>query len=411
MSRPKPEQVFTPRSAAVNPAMYVPRQYLEDALVSALRGKLHIVIHGESGTGKSWLFKKVLADEKAAYVVANLANASRLGSIANELQNLVDRGGNAVKTGYEEEKSASAKAVVAEGKLSHKGQFAVGQMEPFEACLNMLRSKAGRQPAALVLDNLEAAFTDPLLKELADLLILCDDERYAEYNIHVVIVGVPAGIKEYYYKTPHHHTVANRLYELPEVSRLTEEEARRLLHTGLVEQLGHTLTNEDQVINRVMYVTDCVPQMLHEYGLELALLAEANDRTISPEIVAQADSAWMFKALQHAYAVIESHMNERETRAGRRNQTLYALGTVDGEHFRPPDVETIIRNAFPTSTRDTTLNVPQMVAQLASGERPVVKRSPKGDAYSFVDPRYRMVLRAMLVLTEDERVAKRPMSR
>jgi hypothetical protein len=36
----------------------------------------------------------------------------------------------------------------------------------------------------------------------------------------------------HYYKTPHHATVANRLYELPEVSRLQEDECVELVRKG-----------------------------------------------------------------------------------------------------------------------------------------------------------------------------------
>ncbi|MCH8528068.1 MAG: ATP-binding protein [Kiritimatiellae bacterium] len=391
--------------------MYVLRQSLENSLISALRGRLHIVIHGESGTGKSWLFKKVLSDESAEYTVANLANASRLGSIAAELKNLVDREETAVKTGYEEEKFAELKPVFASVNLSHRGLYTYGSMEPFEACLKMLRMKAGVNIAALVFDNLEAAFTEPLLKELADLLILCDDERYDHYKVRIIIVGVPSGIKEYYYKTPHHSTIANRLYELPEVSRLSLVEAKTLLRNGLIDELKYSCDNLDSILSHIVWVTDRVPQMLHEYGLELSKLAEVSDRTLTEDLIEQADSAWMFQSLQHAYAVIENHMNERETRAGRRNQTLFALGSVDGEHFRAPEVEHILRKVFPVSTKGTALNIPQMLSHLASGDRPVIKRSPKGDEYSFTDPRLRMVLRAMLVKNNEERVFKRRMSR
>ena len=273
MSRPQPEEVFTPRSAVVNPRMYIVRTDLEERLVSALRGKLHVVVHGESGTGKSWLYKKVLADEKATYVIANLANASRLGSISAELKNLMERDGRAIKTGYEEEKTAEIHAGIASGGLTHTGQFTIGQMEPFEACLSLLRHKAGRHPAVLVFDNLEAAFSETLLKELADILILCDDERYAQYGVRIVIVGVTGGLKEYYYKTPHHTTIANRLFELPEVSRLSRPGAAELLRRGWVEQLQYTVPDFDPVATHAAWVTDRVPQMLHEFGLVVAHLS------------------------------------------------------------------------------------------------------------------------------------------
>lgn len=409
--QPQPEDVFTPRSASVNQKMYVPRQGLEDALISALRGRLHIVVHGESGTGKSWLYKKVLADERAAYTIANLANASRLGSIAAEIKNNLDREGRAIKTGYEEEKAAELNSGFASGGLSHTGQYSYGQMESFEACLSALRDKAGKHPAVLVFDNLEAAFTAPLLKELADILILCDDERYAQYNVRILIVGVTGGIKEYYYKTPHHSTVANRIYELTEVSRLTPTEADLLIKKGFVDQLAYQIDDYENITRHVSWVTDRVPQMLHEYGLELALLAEQNSRIIKSDMLEQVDRSWMYKSLNHSYAVIESHMNERDTKTGRRNQTLYALSQVDGEHFKAQEIEGRLRSVFPNSTRGKLLNVPQMTAQFSKGERPIIKRSPKGDAYSFVDPKYRMVLRAMLVRTAEERVIKRPLYR
>ena len=63
-----------------------------------------MIIHGESGAGKPLLYKKTFRDAGVPFIVANLANASRLGSIAAELKNLVDREGDAVKTADEEEK-------------------------------------------------------------------------------------------------------------------------------------------------------------------------------------------------------------------------------------------------------------------------------------------------------------------
>lgn len=409
-SRMKPEEVFTPRSAEVNSEMYVARPNLERALKMALRGNLHMIIHGESGTGKSWLYKKTFRDAGVPFIVANLANASRLGSIAAELKNIVDREGNAMKTSYEEGKSAEVNAIVAKADVSHTGQYQIGQMEPFEACLAYLSSHAHKNPAVLVFDNLEAAFTQPLLKELADLLILCDDERYAKYKVKILIVGVPSGVKEYFYKTPHHATVANRLVELPEVARLEEEECEVLVKRGLTEKLKYSVPELDEVVRHVSWISDRVPQMVHEYCLELAFLSEES-QTVSQAQVSAADDAWLSKSQFYAYSVVESHMNERDTKAGRRNQTLYALSLCEGEQFKAPEVEELVRKEFPISTGGTVLNLPQMLSQLSTGGRPLVRRSPKGDAFTFSDPRYRMVLRAMLKKATDERVEKRPISR
>ena len=405
----KPEDVFTPRSAHVNEAMYVTRTAHEESLVSALRGRLHIVIHGESGSGKSWLYKKVLDDENACYVVANLANASRLGSITAELKNVVDREGRAKKSGYEEEKSAEYSARVAKGTLGHTGQFAIGQKEPFEAVLESLRGIAGKRLAVLVFDNLEAAFKEPFLKELADILILCDDERYAEYNVKIIIVGVPGGLREYYYKTPHHATVSSRLYEIPEVSRLPLDACRKLIDKGFQILLKYEYADKEKCLNHISWVTDRVPLLVHEYCLELANLVQ-NSARIEDSMLVVADKNWVMKSLFHAYSLVEGHMNERDTKAARRNQVLAALAACDGEHFKAADIEPIVRHKFPLSTKDIKLNVPQTLASLSTGERPLLKRTPKGDAYEFSDPRTRLVMRAMLEIV-GEKVRKIPLIR
>jgi MoxR-like ATPase len=69
----KPEDVFTPRAATVNQSMYIDRPQLERSTETALRVKFHIIIHGESGTGKTWLYKKVLADKSVPLHVINMA--------------------------------------------------------------------------------------------------------------------------------------------------------------------------------------------------------------------------------------------------------------------------------------------------------------------------------------------------
>jgi len=83
-------QVFTPRRTEVNREIYVDRQALETELQRALNGSLHPIVFGESGNGKSWLYKKVLADMKAEVFSANCANATplRLGSLTEELGSL-----------------------------------------------------------------------------------------------------------------------------------------------------------------------------------------------------------------------------------------------------------------------------------------------------------------------------------
>jgi hypothetical protein len=407
-----PEEVFTPRHAALNKEMYVARPKLEQKLRAALRGSLHLVLHGQSGTGKSWLYKKVLLDEGILSFVANLANASRFGSITAEIKNVLDRRGEVTTRSRTETRSGAMKAFVAEGAVERTSTVEVGTMEPFEACLRLVHREARGRKAILVFDNLEAIFEkEELLKELADLIILLDDERYAAYGVKLLIVGVPGSIREYYFQTPHLTTVANRLYELPEVTRLSSEEAAQLVRRGLLEKLGYHVEEDtwDRIQSHVSWVTERIPQRVHEYCLELARLTEINDKLIDYRLCRDADASWLRQSLYSTYSIIESMLsgdptknNKKAKRPRRKNQCLFVLGMLDLEEFGPADVANAIREEFPVSTWGKTLNTGGILGDLASASVPIIRRSPRGDRYVFRDPMYRMCLRAMLQKKDDE---------
>jgi len=401
-SKPKtPEQVFTPRSAEVNVAMYIPRPDLEEKLLQALQGKLHVLIHGESGCGKSWLYKRVLSDKKWPYLPANLAIASNMGSIAGALKNAVDREGQATKTGYVEKKGAEIGVPgVAKGGLEHTGQYEIGEKEPFEACLSHCRAKAGSQPTFLVLENLEAIFADEkLMQELGNLITVLDDENYSKYNVRMIVVGVPSEVREYFTKLPNRQTIANRLKEIPEVAALTHDQIADFVNRGFRQELGYTIADAefDVLVNHIEWVTLGIPQRLHEYCLELAYLAQKQGNTVATTMLEAADRSWLEAQMSNDFSVIQSIMNERETKVGRRNQVLFALGRITRAEFRNPDVEATIRSEFPQSTASVTINVSQILGDLASRQTPIIKKSSsKSDAYIFTDPRFRMCIRAML---------------
>ena len=405
----EPHDVFTPRSPTINESMYVPRPDLEQALKNALRGGLHVIVHGESGSGKSWLYKKVLKDMGATVETANLANASRLKSVMGELENVLGRQGKATKTGYAESKSAELSAGFASGTLDHTGEYSIGQKEPLEACFENVRSRAGSNIACVVLDNLESIFSMPeIMKELADIIVLLDDERYARHNVKLLIVGVPAGVKEYFSKTPNMATVANRLYETPEVSRLTSDQASELIRRGFVDELKFAVQGSDlqTIVDHARWVTDRVPQRIHEYCLELALLGEPKN-SLSLDLLPAADNAWLGNSLSADYAVVQGFLNARETKVGRKNQCLFALGKITTDEFKVADLESMIRQEFPNSTSGIgNLNTNPILGEFMKSDLPLVKRAPKGDSYMFTDPKYRMCIRSMLTKTESESVAK-----
>jgi hypothetical protein len=290
----------------------------------------------------------------------------------------------------------------------------LAQPEPFEACLASIRKKAKSKMAVLVFDNLEAVFqakigannSGALVDELGNLIVLCDDPNYAKYDVRIVIVGVPTNLKEYFYKSSNKATVANRLNELDEVPRLTGSECGELVRRGFQEKLQCRVYDMDHLAEHVAWVTHRIPQMVHEYCLELAQLAVENARVCDRSHLDIADNAWLRRSHEFAANAVESHLNKRDTKVKRRNQVLYALSFLD-EQFKSQDVEEIIRREFPDSVSENSLNIPQVITQISSGESPLIRRTPKGDAYMFVDPRFLMALRVMLSKDEKGTVSVR----
>jgi hypothetical protein len=109
-----------------------------------------------------------------------------------------------------------------------------------------------------------------------------------------------------------------------------------------------------------------------------------------------ADRLWLNSYLSQAYGIIERLMNKRDAKLGRRNQTLYALGRIGPLEFRFADVEAVLRLQFPSSTYEKKLNVSGMLSDLSKGDAPLLRRAPNSDGYIFMDPVFRMCLRAML---------------
>ncbi len=414
MSRKKPEEVFTPRAHEVNERMYVTRPELERALVNALKTNKHIIVHGESGSGKSWLYKKVLPEQGCGYLVADLSNASRFNSITKEFENLISRRGDAEKKEYTESKEASADALVASGTVSHAATYQLFSKDPFERCLQFVRKQAGSKPAAIILDNFERVVGNPdLVKELGDIIALADNPDYAKHNVRLVIVGVPNDIRGYFAKIDQQNTIANRLTEIPEVERLTTEQLYAFVEKGLVTELKYKIEPETLKLakDHICWVTDRIPQHLHEYCYELAQVIESQECVMKAGDLEIADANWLNNSLVGCYAVVEGHLNSRRTTTGRRNQAIYALGAAGKHDLRYVEVEDIIRAEFAQSTAGLQLNVVQIMAALTEGEQPLIVRTPQGDAFRFSNPKFRMCIRAMLTKDSTGRVLKLDMRR
>ncbi|WP_082482784.1 AAA family ATPase [Methylobacterium sp. Leaf123] len=408
-SRPSPDKVFTPRSPNINPDMYINRSSLERSLINALRGTKNIIVSGESGSGKTWLYKGVFEAEGAVYESINLSNASLKGSLDAAFKDKNDRLG--LETPSEITRSGSVKVTPGGVGVDKSGakKSTIGQKGAFETLLSNIRDKAGSKIAVLVYENLEQVIdSSSILKSISDTIILLDDDDISQYQIKLCIVGVPTDIKQYLVRASKNiTTIANRVVEIPEVARLSNDEARSLMQRGFERKLRYSFgVDKEDFYKQACWKTDRIAQHMHEYCLAVAHFAEENEQTISDSVVRHAESEWLAQTLSADYAVIEGRMNARDTKAGRRNQILYSLGLCDAENFKYTDIEKILRCEFSKSSMGVGLNIAGNLSELSSGDNPLIRRTPKGDAYRFASPKYRMCLRTMLRKTPNERVEK-----
>lgn len=290
----------------------------------------------------------------------------------------------------------------------NKSEWRTYSPSPFHQICTILRTRAASRHAVLVFENFEQICQKPdLVSEIASILVLCDDDAIASKNIRVLIVGASDEMRKLISAYPNATTIANRLLELPEVSRLSITDSKALLRRGLVEKLGLAFDgSEDELLSRIAFTADGTAQHIHEIGLHVANQAIETASKISSGIVRQAERDWINESLTTDVNIIESQMNSKSTKIGRKNQVLYALGQTESDTFSANDVEDLIRQIFNGSNEDQKINAGAIMAEFSKAVNPLIKKSASGEAYRFVSPKYRTCLRIMLDLDEAGRVQK-----
>ena len=393
-------EVFTPRSPEVNKITYVNRPSLEDAISVALRSSLHLVISGQSGSGKTWLYRYSLRKASVPFDVINLASVSA-NSFRSAFQHFEARASSKRKTHYKESKQVRGNAILAHGQIETESTFEMLEQCNFYRCLKRIKSGAkNSRYCCLVFDNLESIVNDPAkMKELADYLILLDDPEYAKFGVRVILVGVPSGIRDYFRSVTNMASVANRLRELPPVSRLSTLQVAELVSRGFSElgiQLGSMEGDKQKILNHIAFVTDGLPQRVHEYCFELAEVAAEQD-VVTFNDLAIADWRWLKSSLMQAYEIVVCAMNRPSHRNGKRNKVLLALGRIDMDEFEARDVDdVVIAEFFGKANGTIRFDSSRVLRELASNRNPILVRADGSNMYRFFDSRYRMAIRACL---------------
>jgi Cdc6-like AAA superfamily ATPase len=195
--------------------MYIARPLHEKELKRAIQGSKHAIVSGVSGTGKSWLCKKVAKDEKWTTKFANCANASRLGSLTKEIINALIPDGAQNQVGYSQTLAGEVGIPGLKGGATTNRSYILAASDELEKSFRTARSLAGNNPLIVILDNLESIFSNKkLMQELGNILLLLDDSRYATYRVKFLLVGIPSEIREYFHCLPNLEPVSNRLTEV-----------------------------------------------------------------------------------------------------------------------------------------------------------------------------------------------------
>ncbi|WP_271300388.1 AAA family ATPase [Sphingomonas sp. CV7422] len=402
-----PNEVFTPRSHDINQRTYVERRGLEHRLLDALGGRKYIIIHGESGNGKTWLFKKVLSQAGLSFQTVNLANANTVGSLEGAFEQKLGEIGHQQLLSKKTEIEGGARPFNVGIAMKETTEYKNWSPSAFSRLLAEISHTNGGKKGVLVLDNFEQVVeNEKLVKEVANLIISADEESIAVHNVKVLIVGTPNNIRHMISRVSNAYTISNRLIEIPEVARLEPNEAFAIMAQGFERHLRYTFTvNKNELYKDICWKTDRIAQEIQELCLKIALEARRNSGTISKEVVAAAEEAWAHESLSADLGTIELLMNSRDTKVGRKNQVLYCLGTYKKEDFKYIDIERSVRERFDVEDA-INLNIPQILASFTKTENPLLRRHPSGEGYRFVSPKLKMIIRARFKLDEENRVIK-----
>lgn len=389
-----PNTVFTPRGSKVT-QMYVHRSALEERVSAALGQNQHILIHGESGCGKTWLYKKVLGDGRFFCKTINLGLLNSVAGLPGLLEETLASLSERTLSQLTEGKSAGISAAVASGELTSERVYSLRQKNIYLSLVAEISRQAGKKQGVLILENLEHIIgNEAALKDLKGLLLLVDDDDFAKYSVRVVLVTTAQDFRSYLSDVGQPSTLKNRIKEVPEVGRLLPKPSQDFVTKGLFSILGLGVSGitKEFVVDWVVRFTDRIPQYLHELCLEVALASVPSGRVLTKENLTAATLNWIRSSLIGELTAVTSNLNSIATRKGRRNQILYAISQCEGAEFDYAKIERIVRANFAKDCDGVKLNVSQVLSELAASRFPIIKRVSHGTGYRVIDPRYKILL-------------------
>ena len=154
----------------------------------------------------------------------------------------------------------------------------------------------------------------------------------------------------------------------------------------------------------ISWFTANVPQYVQDICLEIAIDAEDNKGNIDRQLFIKSLRSWIQEALVGENTRLEKNTNARSTKQGRRNQVIYTAGNINNSEFSANEIERSLRIDFPISIKNKNLNISQILIELSKGDHRILKKTPNGTEYRFLDPKIRIMIRWMFEKDENEEI-------
>lgn len=383
--------------------MYVNRPEHERALRKAIKTGYNIVIFGDSGCGKSWLYKKVFLDDGIFFDVLDFNNASTDDDVDLQILELL--------ADYEEwretERAGGKSLEIKPQRVGVSGnrerKFVRQDASPFQRLLEAIRHAAGRKRAFIVFENLEYILNKPeIISRIQSMLLALDDPRFGSFRVQICLVGVPSEIKEILSDGNKYQTISNRVYEIPEVGRLRRKMVDLLITRGLEQELDYTIESKTFCCGKIAFVTYQTPQYIHDVCLHVAFRAEEAFNRINPDLIDVAVEDWILSNSRQGIEFIRGLvMSDRSVRKSRA-KILYAISRLEAHFFSSKEINDELSRNFPQTLSEGRIQTLAMLRKLTEGEERLLKCDADRQLFRVATPLLRSGLRVCLKLNQKE---------
>lgn len=195
------DEVFTPRGASITD-MYIDRTDIENKMSELFTGEEIGYLTGISGSGKTWLYKKVFKDLECYYIVLSL-DLDYTTSIKELIAQFLGNSGVEKKKGSKRSLGAGLGFPWASAKTDKQTEFVYYENDIIKTLVSYVRSKAGKAPACIVFENVEQAMRNTqFLRDLSPILLSASQDFYADKAVKFLLVSTIDDLKIRLAKVP-----------------------------------------------------------------------------------------------------------------------------------------------------------------------------------------------------------------